>query len=403
MAAAARVLGWLIALSVVAPACREREPTDERAKPSVTQAPPAQPAPSAPPAETRMEPLVVVAGGDVNLGRGCGQKILADPGYDPFAALAPLLGAADIAFANLESQLFDNRGETQSPDNLLIFCGPPGAAPVLARAGFDVVSTANNHAWDYGKQALFDTMTHLERAGVAYVGTSHEPRAQYEPVVLRRKGFSVALFAVTQIWNQGPLESHPAREYVANAEVAELVPRIESARREHDIVLVSYHGGSEYIDMPVQRTREFVRTVMSAGADAVLGHHPHVPHGVGWHEGRPAFYSLGNLVFSMHRDYKWTGMSFIARLTFASDGDRKRPRIERVEACPYHIVGHRPMLFEGAVGAARRNAFRRHLAHISVTVGGSRIREPNEDGCLPLEPPDPPQARLVSGSAQRPR
>jgi len=346
---------------------------------------------------------VLIAGGDVSLSRGCGKKILDDPSYDPFTGLAAWIAPADVAFANLESQLFDNRGEMQSPDNLLIFCGPPGAARVVGRAGFDVVSTANNHAWDYGRQALFDTMTHLEQQGVAYAGTSRAPREQYEPVVLRRRGYSIALFAVTDIWNQGPLASHPARDYVAGGELEELLPRIRRARAEHDVVLVSYHGGSEYIDMPVQATRNFVSAVMRSGVDAVVGHHPHVPHGVGWFEGRPAFYSLGNLVFAMHRDYKWTGMSFLARLTFASDEAGRKARLERVEACPYQIVGHRPVRFEAAGSEALERAFRRHLAHLSITVGGSRIGEANPDGCLPLEPPDAARARFVATREGRPR
>jgi poly-gamma-glutamate synthesis protein (capsule biosynthesis protein) len=159
--------------------------------------------------------------------------------------------------------------------------------------------------------------------------------------------------------------------------------------------------------MPVQRTRKFVRAVMQAGADAVLGHHPHVPHGVGWHEGKPAFYSLGNLVFSMHRDYKWTGMSFLARLTFVTDSERARggvARLERVEACPFHIVGHRPHPFEGPAASARRAAFRRHLEHVSITVGGSRIGDgADADGCLLLEPPERSRAGLNAVVAGRPR
>src|SRR5262245_36456763 len=79
--------------------------------------------------------LVVVAGGDVNFGRECGQAILANPSYDPFQFVEPLFRDADLTFVNLESQLSDQKGETQSPKNRLIFTGPPGGADVLARAG----------------------------------------------------------------------------------------------------------------------------------------------------------------------------------------------------------------------------------------------------------------------------
>src|SRR3954471_17919047 len=90
-------------------------------------------------------PFVIVAAGDVNLGRECGQAILEDPQYDPFRFMGPIWGDAALRFVNLESQLSDQDGETQSPRNRLIFTGPPGGAETLAQAGVAVVSTANNH------------------------------------------------------------------------------------------------------------------------------------------------------------------------------------------------------------------------------------------------------------------
>jgi poly-gamma-glutamate capsule biosynthesis protein CapA/YwtB (metallophosphatase superfamily) len=332
--------------------------------------------------EPRAERFVLLAGGDVNFGRGCGRQILAEPSYDPFRVVRPLLETADLRFVNLESQLSDQNGETQSKGNMLVFTGPPGGADVLSRAGIDLVSLANNHAWDYGKPALLETFENLERVGVAYAGAHREPNRAYEPTIVRKQGWSVALFAVTQIWNQGAIETHPGRHHVAWAAFEKLREGLQRARREHDLVLVSYHGGSEYVNTPMSWTRDFVRAVMRAGADAVLGHHPHVPQGVGWFGDRPAFYSLGNLVFPMHSDHPWTGTSFFARLTFSQD------RKLLVEACPYHIHGHTPMLFEGKTKAARDRSFAHHLKLISISVGGTKLGEPGEHSCVPLEPPE---------------
>ncbi len=152
--------------------CDGKKP-EEQPAPAVSVAPTPKPPPAAsaprkePKPEARAEKLTVLFGGDVNLGRGAGQKILKDPKYDPFAEIAPLLSTADFRAVNLESQLSDQNGETQSPNHHLIFTGPPGGADVLAAAHIDLVSLANNHAWDYGKKALFETFTNLERAGVA--------------------------------------------------------------------------------------------------------------------------------------------------------------------------------------------------------------------------------------------
>jgi hypothetical protein len=379
-----------LAFALASSSCREAPseragPPDAAPAPSASTAAPASappvPAASSPPLPER---LVILAGGDVNLARGAGKRILDDPSYDPFREIAPLLGNADLRFLNLESQLSDQGGEMQSPDNPLIFSGPPQGAEVLARARIDVVSLANNHAWDYGKSAFLETIANLERAKVRYVGASSEPGKQYEPVLLEVKGFRVALFAVTNIWNQGEFAQHQGRNHVAWAWLDRLQERVKRARAEHDVVLLSYHGGSEYVDIPMTWTRDFVREAMELGIDAVIGHHPHVPHGVGWAGDRPIFYSLGNLVFAMHSDHPWTGTSFMARLTF----ERGQPPV--VEACPYTIVGHVPRPFDGPGKASLERTFTRRLKALSLgvalPVGGTSIAEPGAFGCMRLTP-----------------
>ena len=324
--------------------------------------------------------LVVVLGGDVNLGRGIGRRILRGDQPRPFAGLEPILSTADLVFVNLESQLSDQRGETQSSWSPLVFTGPPGGADLLADAGIHAVSLANNHVWDYGKQAFFQTLTHLERAGVAYVGASREPDQMYEPVVLRKKGFSVALFAVTEIWNQGAFRGHAGEHHVAWADYDQLEGRLRAARQAHDVVLLGYHGGGEYMEAPLPALQKFAERVMQTGLDALAGHHPHVPQGIGWHAGHPIFYSLGNLIFHMHKDFPWTGTSFLARLTFGHD------RSLRVEACPYHIVANEPLLFEGPGREVRERMIRRHLAVLSYALGGISVGEPVEHSCMSLSP-----------------
>lgn len=325
--------------------------------------------------------FVVVAGGDVNLGREAGQAILGDPDYDPFRHVAPIWRDATVRFVNLESQLSDQGGETQSRRNRLIFTGPPGGARTLARAGIHVASTANNHAWDYGRKALFETLTLLESAGVKPVGTGRDWATAYKPVVIEANGRSVAIFALTHIWNYGPFEEHHGRFYVAWAKLGPLHAALKRAHAEHDLVLLSYHGGAEYIHAPPGPTQRFLARVMQTGfVDGVIGHHPHVPQGVGWHGERPIFYSLGNFVFAGHRSMPWTNQSFLARLVLTA------PHQLTAAACPYRIDGHTPVPL--ARGSTESVAFRQHLDEISSYVGGSRIGEPDALGCFPLAPPE---------------
>ena len=377
LGALAALLGGLVGCAERADRAADAEASVSASAATVADAEPAPLPEAAPPKSDR---LVVLVGGDVNLGRGAGQHILKDPKYDPFHAIAPLLATADLRLVNLESQLSDQDGVTQHPVNHLVFTGPPGGADVLGRAGIELVSLANNHAWDYGKAAFLETLDNLERAGVRYAGASREPNRMYEPTVLTAKGWSVAVFGVTDIWNQGPIQEHEGRNHVAWAAFKSLEKPLEKARKEHDLVLVLYHGGGEYQDMPMQWTRGFVGQVMGAGAHAFFGHHPHVPHGIAWHGDRPAFYSLGNLVFAMHSDYPWTGVSFMARVTFHADG-----RLE-AEACPYHILGHVPMPFEGKTQLARERMFTQHLQQVSAATGGTWVGGPGKLSCMPLGP-----------------
>jgi poly-gamma-glutamate capsule biosynthesis protein CapA/YwtB (metallophosphatase superfamily) len=334
------------------------------------------PTPAAPDAEPT---IVLAAGGDVNFGRQCGQAILKDVNYDPFADLNAAWSAADLRFINLESQLSDQNGLTQSPRNRLIFSGPPSGADVLARAKVSLVSTANNHAWDYGKGALFETIDNLTRAQVPFAGTGRDVAAAYRPVVVESKGRSIALFAVTHIWNQGTFSNHEGRGYVAWADVDRLKAGIKLARREHDFVIVSYHGGEEYIEAPVDKTRRFVKAVMALGVDAIIGHHPHVPQGVGWVSGRPVFYSLGNFVFDTVSQRPWTRQSFFVRLQL------QKGATPVVSACPYALEGHRPRSFASDDPLLGR--FRQHLINWSTSVGGSKVATVDELGCLPVAPP----------------
>jgi poly-gamma-glutamate synthesis protein (capsule biosynthesis protein) len=335
------------------------------------------PRPSAPQAEPT---IVLAAAGDVNLGRQCGQAILKDQAYDPFTGLNAAWSAADLRFINLESPLSDQNGATQAPHNRLIFTGPPGGADVLARANVSLVSTANNHAWDYGKSALFETIDNLTRAQVPFAGTGRDAEAAYRPVVVQSKGRSIALFAVTHIWNQGSFAAHEGRRYVAWADVDKLKPHIERARREQDFVIISYHGGEEYIDAPVDKARRFVKAAMALGVDAIIGHHPHVPQGIGWVAGRPVFYSLGNFVFDTISTRPWTRKSFFVRLEL----QKGAPSV--VSACPVLLEGHRPRSV-AEQDTSSMTSMRQHLINISTSVGGSKVGSPDALGCLPVAPP----------------
>jgi poly-gamma-glutamate synthesis protein (capsule biosynthesis protein) len=353
------------------------------------------PAPLAKQESETDESFVLAAGGDVNLGRRCGQRLIAEPDYDPFRGVARFWSDADLRFVNLESGLSEQHGETQSPHHGLVFTGPPSGAEALRRAHVNVVSTANNHAWDYARRGLFETLENLDRVGILHAGTGRDDDEAYRPATVRVNGLTVSFFAVTQIWNLGVFAEGEARHHVAWADFSRLRAALVRARAESDFVVLSYHGGEEYLDAPVTKTREFVTDVMSLGVDVVIGHHPHVPQGVGWYGARPVFYSLGNFVFDARADLPWTRTSFIARMRF------RRGQPVEVSACPYSIDGFEPVAPPAGDSEGLR-AFGQHLQDTSSSVGGSEVGEPNALGCLPLTPAGPQSGASSATSPARP-
>lgn len=250
--------------------------------------------------------------GDVNLGRHVGKMLLQGDTLYPFRKIRQIFTTTDIVFINLESQLSDQQGETQNPKNNLIFTGPPQGGASLAQAGINIVSTANNHAYDYGFQALKETIANLDASRIWHVGTAIDSSRRYRPLVRQISGISFAFFAVTEPMNFSCCEWKP---YIALADSGKLFPEIRAIRDSVNIVIVSYHGDEEYKDNPTTRQKRFFHQLVEAGVNIVLGHHSHVLQGVEVYKGGWCVYSLGNFVFSQPKR-KWTRLSAGIRWVF---------------------------------------------------------------------------------------
>jgi poly-gamma-glutamate synthesis protein (capsule biosynthesis protein) len=261
--------------------------------------------------------LRLAAVGDINFARAIARDyILAGKGDSIFAGVADSLRAADLAIGNLESILLD-RGDTTDPTGKMVFAGPHVAGPLLVAAGFDAVSTANNHAWDFGRRGLLESLEHLDAIGLPHAGTGPTPADAYRPAILDHDGWRVAMFSVTAIVNLAglTLRGTPAACCIAWADTAVLGPLMRAARDSlgADLVIVMLHAGDEYRGGPRPSLRRLMRGIVAAGADAVIGHHPHVPQGMEWYRGRPILYSLGNFVF--RQPFPWTDKGLLAELT----------------------------------------------------------------------------------------
>ncbi len=278
----------------------------------------------------------LLALGDVNLGRTVGQEILKGKTDFPFEKFDSLLARAEFVFANLECPVTDQNGETQSPKSNFIFCAPPGAGATLRRAGITVVSTANNHAFDYGLRGLQETIKFLRKDSVLFAGTVMNAGEEFTPVVIERCGIRIGILAYTQIVNF----RKRWKGLISIFDSARACREIQALRPQVDFVIASYHGGDEYKDIPGKSAEREMRLLAEFGADFVLGHHPHVPNGIEIYRGCWIFHSLGNAVFNQPQRF-WTQRSFAALLMLEKRNGQKK--ISSIELIPFH-PGYQPSL-----------------------------------------------------------
>jgi len=271
----------------------------------------------------------LLALGDVNLGRAVGQQILKGNIDYPFEKFGDVLSRGDVVFANLESPVTDQNGETQSPKSNVIFCAPPGAASSLRRAGVTVVATANNHAFDYGLKGLQETIRFLSQDSIRFTGTVMRAGDEFKPAIIERHGMRIGVVAYTQTVNM-----HSRwHGLISVFDSARARGEIQALKAGVDFVVASYHGGDEYKDVPGESAEREMKLLAAFGADVVLGHHPHVPNGIERFHGCWIVYSLGNAVFNQPQRF-WTQRSVAAVLTLEKRNGRKE--ISSIELIPFH-------------------------------------------------------------------
>ena len=225
------------------------------------------------------ETITLAFAGDVMLGRGIAMSHAQGSWEYTLAALAPCAAEADIAFANLESPL------TFAPliEDTYDLRAPPEASLALRHAGFNVVSLANNHIQDAGFQGIQDTQRSLQAMGILSVGLDEDPWTTkvYE--------HSLSWFAFD--------------DTVRPLEIEQLRNKLKGQRPTTDLIIVSIHWGNEYDTVPNARQRQLAMELAAAGADIIIGHHPHVLQPIEWiwgpGRGRPTLvaFSLGNTLF----------------------------------------------------------------------------------------------------------
>ena len=252
-----------------------------------------------------------------------------------FADIEPEFHQADFVVVNIECPVTEIRSPLTKK---YIFRGDPAMLPELKKSGITHGILANNHSYDQGRDGLVSTAENLSAAGITPVGYGVNQREACDPILLEKNGMKVALFSSVlfglEAWMY--LENKPG---MCQASIDDLVSRIENFKKENPgtAVVLTLHWGDEYVFVPqiIQKTQ--ARRLIRAGADAIIGHHPHVVQQFEWVEGKPVFYSLGNLLFDNANPI--TRQGILVKLTFTDD------KIEP-EAIPYSVRNIKPFIMD---------------------------------------------------------
>lgn len=277
------------------------------------------------------ESLSLVFTGDVLFDRGVRQQITATGVDELFSDVAAEFHAADAAIVNLECPI---TSVAQPVHKRYIFRGDTCCAAALARAGVTHAALANNHSIDQGRNGLSETMQLLAKAGISPMGAGENPEAAGRPVVIRKGNIEVACFnsVLLPLENWLYLEEKPDVCRWTVGRLAEEI-RMYKAAHPHNKVVVVLHWGMEYHKTPSPMQRRDAWRLIRAGADAIVGHHPHVIQQLEYIEGKPVAYSLGNFVFDQRTPD--TSSAQMLRLTFTNDSCR-------CDIIPVTIVNCRP-------------------------------------------------------------
>jgi poly-gamma-glutamate synthesis protein (capsule biosynthesis protein) len=229
--------------------------------------------------------------------------------------LKPLFRSADLVFGNLETPIAPTTG---GPGRPFVFNAPAELPEALKASGFSVLATANNHAYDQGPKGVVETLERLEAVGLVSVGSGRD-RAQAESLrILERKGIRVAFLGFTDLFNIN-LNREGKGPWVRPLKDEDALESVRAARALADLVVVSIHWGVEYEHRPRPRQREMAAKLIGAGADLIIGHHPHVLQPLEWieSEGRKGAvaFSLGNFISNQDRKY--------AESMAVADGDNR--------------------------------------------------------------------------------
>lgn len=259
-----------------------------------------------------------------------------------FEKLDGIFDASDLVLGNFEGLLTRTTLNNRNPQ--LTFCGLPTFAQELADRGFNVLTVANNHALEHGPAIFLETVELLSGAGIHVCGLRDRVGDYYSaPVFVDRAGIKIGIIGYNWVINpdQGSADEHISQSHdsivnytwhrqssstTSGANVIgkfnrNVIQDLERLKKEADLVILMAHWGYEFVPYPPYGVTREAKSFIDAGADIVVGSHPHVLQGIEYYEDKPIIYSLGNFLFDM-RD-PWTRRTAVAEIEVSEDRETK--------------------------------------------------------------------------------
>lgn len=253
------------------------------------------------------------------------EKVVLEKKEQVFGNTLPLIQNADISFVNLECPL-------TSHDKAIEKSGPALKADskcVESLKGFSIIGLANNHVMDFDKQGLKDTLKACESIGIPTVGAGTTIQEAQKFQIIKKDGFKVAIIALAEHeFNQ----ADENRAGSAPMDVIDNYHQIKEAKEQADIVIVTLHAGNEYFPYPRPNLRKLCKHYLDLGVEAVVCHHPHVPGAYEYYNGKPIFYSIGNLIFDNEKPPKEWDEGYMVDLEI----NKETKTIENIKLIPYN-------------------------------------------------------------------
>ena len=261
-------------------------------------------------------PVSLVFAGDIVLDDAAGEMIRR--GEDPFASFASVFKGADIRLGNLECVVATTGS---AGDKNFTFRAHPRALPVLKRH-FDALALANNHSGDFGREAFAEMLGLLKQADLGQFGGGHNLSEAHTPLIIERKGLRIALLGYSEFMPRS-FEADYNAPGIAWSEDEQVVADIKKARTVYkaDLVIPVMHWGWENELTSNARQRQLARSLIDAGADVVIGGHPHVTQEIEHYRGKPIIYSVGNFVMK-ETDNANQRIGWVLRLQLDKQGVR---------------------------------------------------------------------------------